>query len=59
MDFDFVANGGKAVGIPGANSESIAGAIDYFSSWGLTVDGRLKPEISAPGKSFSFQHPGV
>ncbi|KAK1622885.1 peptidase S8/S53 domain-containing protein [Colletotrichum phormii] len=51
VDFEFVANGGKAVGIPGANSESIAGAIDYFSSWGLTVDGRLKPEISVPGGS--------
>ncbi|KAI8263651.1 Minor extracellular protease vpr [Colletotrichum sp. SAR11_239] len=51
VDFEFVASGGQAVGIPGVNSESIAGAIDFFSSWGLTVDGRLKPEISAPGGS--------
>ncbi|WYZ40997.1 hypothetical protein EsH8_IV_001338 [Colletotrichum jinshuiense] len=51
VDFDFIANGGKAVAIPGVNPESIAGAIDFFSSWGLTVDGRLKPEISAPGGS--------
>lgn len=33
VDSDFVANnGGKAVGILGANFKSIAGAIDYFSS---------------------------
>nr|XP_036577467.1 subtilisin-like protease [Colletotrichum truncatum]KAF6784438.1 subtilisin-like protease [Colletotrichum truncatum] len=53
VTFEFVANGGKAVAIPGVNSESIAGAIDFFSSWGLTVDGRLKPEISAPGRTLS------
>ncbi|KAF6817888.1 subtilisin-like protease [Colletotrichum plurivorum] len=51
VDFEFVENGGKAVGLPGVNPDSIAGAIDFFSSWGLTVDARLKPEISAPGGS--------
>ncbi|KAK1517097.1 peptidase [Colletotrichum costaricense] len=32
VSFEFVANGSKAVGIPSANSGSVAGAIDYFSS---------------------------
>ncbi|KAK1458687.1 peptidase, partial [Colletotrichum cuscutae] len=57
VNFEFVASGSKAVGIPSANSGSVAGAIDYFSSQGLTVDSRLKPEISAPGGSFLPTYP--
>lgn len=39
---------GKAVSIPGGVTRP--GSADYFSSWGPTLDARIKPEICAPGQ---------
>ncbi|KAM0325167.1 hypothetical protein ACHAQA_007706 [Verticillium albo-atrum] len=44
VKFEFVYDPSNAIGIKDA-----AVAIDEFSSWGATLDGRMKPEISAPG----------
>ncbi|KAM0279692.1 hypothetical protein ACHAQH_004494 [Verticillium albo-atrum] len=50
VEFEFEYNPANAIGI-----EDAAAAIDEFSSWGATLDGRMKPEISAPGESPSFR----
>ncbi|KAL0930195.1 subtilisin-like protease [Colletotrichum truncatum] len=44
VEFEFVYEPTNAIGI-----ENSAAAINDFSSWGATLDGRMKPEISAPG----------
>ena len=44
-----------AVGIPRASF--LSGRINDFSSWGPTLDGRMKPEISAPGGSIMSTWP--
>lgn len=41
-------NEGRAVSVPGGITR--AGAADYYSSWGPTLDARIKPEICAPGE---------
>ncbi|VUC21929.1 unnamed protein product, partial [Clonostachys rosea] len=37
----------KAIGIP--RQGFVDGRINYYSSWGPTLDARIKPQISAPG----------
>ncbi len=51
ITFEFV-NDNKPVGVK--SGSPAAGGIDYFSSWGPTLDSRMKPEISAPGESATF-----
>ncbi|KAK7409158.1 hypothetical protein QQX98_008651 [Neonectria punicea] len=48
VTFEFVHDY-EAVGIPRASF--VGGRINDYSSWGPTLDGRMKPEISAPGGS--------
>ncbi|KAK7427743.1 hypothetical protein QQZ08_005681 [Neonectria magnoliae] len=48
VTFEFVHDY-QAVGIPRASF--VGGRINDYSSWGPTLDGRMKPEISAPGGS--------
>ncbi|RTE77920.1 hypothetical protein BHE90_007555, partial [Fusarium euwallaceae] len=48
VTFEFIHNN-QAISIP--RSGFAGGRINDFSSWGPTLDGRMKPEISAPGGS--------
>ncbi|KAJ4178091.1 hypothetical protein NW755_013430 [Fusarium falciforme] len=48
VTFEFIHNN-QAISIP--RSGFAGGRINDFSSWGPTLDARMKPEISAPGGS--------
>ncbi|UPL03083.1 hypothetical protein LCI18_014017 [Fusarium solani-melongenae] len=48
VTFEFIYNN-QAISIP--RSGFAGGRINDFSSWGPTLDARMKPEISAPGGS--------
>ncbi|KAJ3548242.1 hypothetical protein NM208_g1113 [Fusarium decemcellulare] len=48
VTFEFIQNN-EAIAIP--RSGFAGGRINDFSSWGPTLDARMKPEISAPGGS--------
>ncbi|KAI1874146.1 uncharacterized protein JN550_002725 [Neoarthrinium moseri] len=47
VTFSFEIGGDDAIALP--LNISAAGSMNTWSSWGPTYDGRMKPEISAPG----------
>ncbi|VUC32513.1 unnamed protein product [Clonostachys rosea] len=45
----------EPVGVP--KSGYVGGRINVYSSWGPTLDGRMKPEVSAPGGTILSTYP--
>ena len=50
---------GVAIGRPSSSANPLRGQVAAFSSTGLAFDGRVKPELVAPGVSLATSEPGA